>query len=736
MDGPLAGLRVLEASGEVATRYCGRLFAQLGADVASAAVHDDTVIGYGGDLGRAYGRWLDAGKAVVDPEASWSGYDLVIAGQDAGAIAAAEARQAETAEPPMLLALTWFAAAGPYGAWRGTDEVILALVGLAYAFGEAEGPPMLAQGHGPQLVGGLVGFNAAAAALLQPKAARPRRIEVAIHEAAMCFTETGAMTARVEGLSSRRWGVNRFAPTYPCSSYRTLDGWVGITALTPAQWKALCGLIGRPELADEPRYATSYERLLAADEVDQVLAPVFATRTTADWVRAGDAARIPTAPMSRPGELPHLAHWRDRGAFSPFDETGAQAPTLPFRMGSDEVARPFRPLGGRGPLSGLKVVDFSMGWAGPLAARTLADLGADVVKIESETHPDWWRGWEANVTGDPPPSETRHNFIAVNRNKRGVALDLTTPDGLARAKVLVAGADVLIENFAAGVMERLGLGLAEQRRVKPGLISVSMPAFGAGGPLSGIRAYGSTVEQASGLPFMNGEADWPPALQHVAYGDPLAGLYAAAAVLAALAGRGRLGGAAIDLAQVACLFQFGADAIIAEQILGEPAPRTGERRARAAPVCVVRGAGDDAWLAVAVDGADAWRGLARAMGQEAWADDRQLTRLAERAPHAGRIEAAIADWAQTLPPMAAARRLQALGVPAAPVKRGSELSSDEQLVAAGFWDEMERRHVGRHLMPSAPWAYDGRRPALLRPAPLLGEHTEEVLGPMHVDVRA
>ncbi|HEV2531413.1 CaiB/BaiF CoA-transferase family protein [Phenylobacterium sp.] len=733
---PLQGLRILEASGDVAVRYCGRLFAQLGAEVAGAGGRDDGRIGYAGELGEAYGRWLDAGKRALGDDEGWSGFDLVIAGQDRADVAAAEARLAEAAEPPALLALTWFAAQGPYAAWHGTDEIILALVGLAFGFGLAEGPPMLAQGHGPQLAGGLVGFNAAVAALLAPRGERPRRIAVSIHEASMCFTETGAITAFVEGLSSWRMGVNRFAPTYPCNSYRTLDGWVGITALIPAQWRAVCELIGRPELARDPRFATTVERLMLADEVDEILAPAYATRTTEAWVKAGEAARIPTAPMPRPGELPGVPHWRERGAFAAFDETGALGPTLPFRMAFDGAARPFRDGRAAAPLAGLKVVDFSMGWAGPLCARTLGDLGADVIKIESETHPDWWRGWEANVTSDPPTTETRYNFIAVNRNKRGVALDLTTPDGLAKAKALVAGADVVVENFAAGVLEKLGLGLAEQRRIRPGLISVSMPAFGNGGPLSGLRAYGSTVEQASGLPFLNGEADWAPCLQHVAYGDPLAGLYAAAAILAALYGRGRLGGAEIDLAQVACLFQFGADGIIAEQIVGEPLPRTGHRRARAAPVCVVAAAGEEAWLAVAVDSRRAWRGLCAALGRPEWAQDPQFDTVAGRARYADRIEAAIGDWAAGRDPREAAAQLQRLGVAAAPVLRGSDLSWDEQLIAGGFWDWMERRYVGRHLMPAAPWTYDGARPALRLPAPVLGEHTGELLGAMHVDVRA
>jgi crotonobetainyl-CoA:carnitine CoA-transferase CaiB-like acyl-CoA transferase len=735
MDRPLAGLTVLEASGEVAVRFCGRLFAQLGAEVATLAAHDDAYLGYAGEAGRAYGRWLDVGKEAIETDAPWSGFDLVIAGQDRAAIAGAEARLALEAEPPPLLALPWFAAEGPYAAWRGTDEVILALNGLAFPFGPEAGPPTLAMGHGPQLTAGLVAFNAAAAALLSPRGARPARIDVNVFEAAMCFTETGAMSARVDGVTSSRWGVNRFAPTYPGTSYRTADGWAGVTALIPAQWKALAEMIGRPELADDPRFTTSVERLLHADEVDALLAPIFLTRTTEEWVTAGIRARVPIAPMARPGALPAVEHWRARESFAPFDETGVQAPTLPFRMRFDGAARPARLGGPEGPLQGLKVVDFGMGWAGPLCGRTLADLGAEVVKVESHGHPDWWRGWEPDEGGDPPLTELKHNFFAVNRNKRGVALDLASPSGLASAKALIAGADVTIENYAAGVMAKLGLGPAEQRRLKPGLISVAMPAFGPDGPLAGIRAYGSTVEQASGLPFMNGETDWAPCLQHVAYGDPLAGLFAAAAVLAALHGRGRLGGAEIDLAQTACLFQFGADAIIAEQLAGAPVPRMGNRRARAAPTFVSPCEEEDSWLALSVDGDAAWLGLCRALGREDWRTEPALATAAGRLRHAETIEAEILAWSIGRTPEMAAAELQRLGVPAAPVQRSSSLTYDAQLNAAGFWDWMERRYVGRHIMCAAPFAFDGRRPALRRPAPTLGEHTHEVVAPMRVDLK-
>lgn len=718
MDTLLAGLTIVEASRAVAVRYCGRLFAQFGATVVKAGGGDDRRIGYGGAAGEAYGRWLDHGKT----DGAGGPVDLVIAGLDAAAVAEGEVLAARLPGGPTLLALSWFHADGPNAGWRGTDEIMQALTGMAYSFGPKDGPPTLAQGHGPQITAGLVGFNAGLAALMARP--RPKRVEANVHEAYMCLTETGAVSALMEGGLAFRLGVNRFVPSFPASSYRTKDGWIGVTTVTPGQWRGLCNIVGRPELGPDPRYNTTVERLLLADEIDAIIAPLFLTRTTAEWVALAEGARVPITDMPDLAAMPDVAHWAERDAFGPFDGGPLRGPSVPYRAAfTDKPAPAFAGAAPDAPFTGLKVVDFTMGWAGPLCTRYFADLGADVVKIESEAHPDWWRGWELDQSGDPPPWETKFSFISVNRNKRGVLLDLASDEGRAQARDLVARADVLVENFAAGILEKLGLGPDARRALNPNLISVSMPAFGNGGPCSGIRAYGSTVEQASGLPFANGHDDWPPCLQHVAFGDPLVGLYAAGAAFAALRARDRLGGSEIDLAQVACLHQYAADALIAQQLTEGRLPRTGNRRPRAAPVCVVRALGEDEWLTVAVDGDSAWRGLCAVLGRDGWASDT----LQERAARADEIEAAIAAWAADRPAPDAAEALQAAGVAAAPVQRVDQLGYDAQLMAGGFWPSMSRRYVGDHIIPAAPFSFDGARPALKWPAPTLGEHTAEVL---------
>ena len=726
---PLAGLRVVEAGGEVATRYCGRLLAQLGASVVQVGDRSNAEVCQPGAAGRAFNAWLDDKKTVVaDLTTALASLDgasdksLVIAGQTPAQVAAIDGLLTGRANI-VRLGLTWFGDAGAYAGWRGGDAVIQALTGMAFPFGPQGGPPTLPQGHAPQMVAGANGFIGALAALMAGDGG-PSRVCVNVLEAAMCFTEPGAVAAAADPLAiTTRVGVSRFSPLYPATIYPTTDGYVGITCLTPAQWASFCQAIDRTDLITTPGFINGLERIENAEAIDQILTPLIAQKSTGHWVQAGETGRIPITPAPRPRDLPAHEHWAGRRSFEPLGDTGVMAPALPFRFSFDGVTSP-RPTGGpRGPMSGIRVADFSMGWAGPLAARYFGDLGADVLKIESTDRPDWWRGWEIVEAQDPPAHELPRHFMAVNRSKRGVDIDLLTAQGKAIAETIIKRADVVIENHGPGVMQRLGLGQADQRRLHPGVVSVSMPPFGFGGPLTGLRAYGSTVEHASGLPFVNGHADWAPANQHVALGDPVAGVYAAAAAIAALYGRSRLGGAEIDLCQVECLFQLGADSIIADQF-GDGVQRTGSRRQLMAPVCVVSGQGEEAWLAVSVDSDGAWRALCDVLGDSALSP---AWSLSERKANEDAIEAAIARWSSTRNPRDAAAQLQAAGVAAAPVQPAHSLWLVEHLVGTGYWLTVNRPYIGDHLIPQSPIRFDGAHLQVLRPAPTLGQHSDEAL---------
>ena len=380
------------------------------------------------------------------------------------------------------------------------------------------------------------------------------------------------------------------------------------------------------------------------------------------------------------------------------------------------------------PLRDIRIVDLTMGWSGPLATRHLADMGAEVVKIEACKYPDWWRGWEHTAESlASREHEKNPAFNQINRNKLGVAIDLTHPDGRALALRLVARADAVIENQATGVMAKLGLSFADLKAANPRIIMLSLPAFGAVGPWSGYRGYGSTVEHGAGLPHLTGDPDGPPVQTHVAYGDACGGLNAASALLVALFHRNRTGeGQRIEISQVECMMQLGIHGTIAQGLTGAPPPRTGNRH----PVFVPHGcfacASPDSWLVVAVTGDAQWPALATAIDRPDLRDDPTLATAEHRRGREDEIEDAIAGWAATMTADQAMLILQKAGVAAAAVRRPSDLLDDPAYLERGYWLELDRAVVGRKPHPLTAWRFNGERGRLRAPPPLLGEHNAMV----------
>ena len=374
-------------------------------------------------------------------------------------------------------------------------------------------------------------------------------------------------------------------------------------------------------------------------------------------------------------------------------------------------------------LAGVRVVDLSMGWAGPLAARNLADMGADVIKVEGCVRFDWWRGWEATQEWiDSDGAEKNPAFNMVNRNKRDITLDLSTPEGAALLKRLVALSDVVVENYSAGVLPKLGLDYAVLTEANPALVMISMPAFGTDGPWSGYRAYGSTVEQASGLPHLSGTPQHPPTMMHVALGDPVGGLNGAAALLTALRAKKRTGrGQYLDLSQSQSLFPLGIQGILTQSATGEAPPRLGNRSPRYAPHGVYPCAGDDEWITIAVLNETQWRAFAAHTGISGFGDAK------DRVSRADELDRAVAAYTKNQVAELLAGELQAVGVPAAQVASSLELASDPHLAARGFWKMLERDVVGELPHPAAPYRVGEAPFDIDRPAPTLGQHNREVL---------
>ncbi|NOG69023.1 CoA transferase [Roseicella sp. DB1501] len=747
---PLVHLRVVERGSGVALAYAGKLFSDFGAQVIKLEPpggdplrREPPLVGTAEGPQSALFAWLNTNKRSVTRLDGIGDCDVLLDGRPP------VERDGPSLPATIQAGISWFGESGPYRDFAATDTTCRALAGIFAGTGPAEGPPSMLGGMAGAAVGGIAAFNAVAAALLS---GAPRRLEVSIHEANIAIAEYQAAQGVTHPMVEHRYGVNRFAPTCPLGVYRCKEGWLGVTIVTPAQFRAFCDMIGAPEVGQDPRFVIGFDRLRHVEELEALFVPRLAERTAEAWFEEALRRRLPLAVVPDMATLLATPTHRARDAFGTVRIGGAEfeGPTLPQRLtrtpplaggtapkpgehdGQALPARPSRkPARAAGlPLAGMRVIDLSMGWAGPLCTRQLADLGAEVIKVEACQYPDWWRGV------DPRPAffeerqyEKDLRFGLLNRNKIGITLDLTAPEGAALLKRLVREADAVVENYAREVLPKLGLDYPILAAERPDLVMVSMPAFGGTGPWRDARAYGSTLEHASGLPSVSGEAHWPPTTNQLAYGDPIGGLNAAAAVLTALLHRRETGeGQHIDLAQVECIFPLVAPWILAQSATGSPGPRLGNRH----PVNVPHGCfpcAQDGWIAVAVTDDAAWQGLCRAMGREDLAADPALATAAGRREREGELEAALAAWTTGDTADAAMAALQAEGVAAGAIRRPTKLTQDPHLVARGFWQPTERPWLGQHDQPSAPFREAGAGPfPVRRPAPTLGESNAAVLG--------
>lgn len=692
----------------------------------------------------------------------------------------------------VTIAITPFGLDGPRAGWRGDELTAWATSGLAHgtpglpdSVEDAGAEPPLHPGA--PIAETITGVTAATAALVAlfgrdgrgagEGTGRGAFLDLSMQAAAASLEQRDHIAWSYAGLSLNRLAtsIGRMPNCYlPCA-----DGYVAVAAPWDHQWRRLVTLLGEPAWALSPLFGTAEARgenwealklllgewtsALRGEEITRQAgehglpffhfhpvsalagSPQVVARGSFIEVACGDSTlRMPGAPMQlrgtpwrlrRPapslGEHTRevLAEWLgwDKVVPAHFDAE----PCVPAEpRGSGPAGRSEHAPVGTLPLAGVRVLDLGQVVAIPFATQWLARMGADVLLVESTKHLTT-RELPPYGDGGPRHHDNAGHFNLLNGAKRSIRLDLETEQGRDLVRRLIPLCDVLVDNFKSGVLERMGLGPEIARALHPPIVQLSLGAFGRTGPMRYQPGLHSAVNLFSGVADVTGYEGGAPRLLGGWLPDAIAGAHVAWVLLAALRHRDATGeGQYIDGAMYETLLPLVAGPIADHAMNGRPPTRRGNRDAAHVPHGIYPSLGEDEWVALSVAGDTEWRALCDVIGAEGWGENPALATAAGRRGREETIDGAIASWTRERTPLAAAEELQRFRVAAAPVLRSAEALADPQLVHRGFVVETEHPASGRRRHYGVPWrdATSGAGTPNLAPAPVLGQHTREVLG--------
>lgn len=757
---PLEGVRVVDLT-QGAAQYCGRYLADLGAEVILVeppggspdrrerpvhqgvslpfALRNANKLGVALDLEDAAGR-----RALLELAAS---ADIVLDSAAPGRPLAPDLDpQALLAHNPALVvvSITGFGRSGPYRDWTATEDVLYALGGVLSRSGLPGAEPLLPPSG---LIDGTVAAYAAWAALVayakRLRTGEGEQVDVSAFEAVVHAFDPGfgtqgtAAAARPDTFPRGRQDARNFYPVFRCA-----DGYVRLCLLAKRQWRAMFTWLGEPEEFADPKYDTIPARYKAADRLHPLIAKLFADRTREELVAEGMRRGIPLAGVLSPAEALSAEHFAATGTFVDAEiAPGLRARIPTGTVQVDGVRAGFRhrapepgehndqvlaaaaqnrapaasqggwcpPADGRGPLDGLRVLDLGVIVFGAELSRLFADQGADVIKIENSAFPDGLRQSRRGAAMSA-------SFAWGHRNKRGLGLDLRSPEGTRIFRELVAQADVVLANFKPGTLESLGLSYADLAEINPRIVLSDSSAFGGAGPWSGRMGYGPLVRASCGVSALWRYPDGEDAFcdGSTVYPDHVAAHVTAIAVLAGLIARLRTGrGMPVVTAQAdTAITQLG-EHFVAESLAPGSVAATGNRRPHQLLSGVFRCAGDDEWCVISVRDEAEWARMCEVIGHPS--DDRRT------------VEEALARWTAARPPREVMETLQNAGVPAGAMLRLPDQLTDPQLTARDAFATLEH-----DLLPGPLAANNGvARFSTIpdppqRPAPLPGEHTRQI----------
>jgi crotonobetainyl-CoA:carnitine CoA-transferase CaiB-like acyl-CoA transferase len=741
----LAAVRVLDLGGPESDAV-SRLFADLGADVLKIEPPDGSPARHalpsvaGTSIPFALGN-ANKRSAVLDPDSAADRdrliglagtADIVVDGGNPAGAAAFGTSCAALAEQfghLVALSVTDFGATGPYASWRATDPVLYAMSTALSRTGPTSGTPVL-----PPT--GIASATAAVQAAWAALAAYYHRLRCGTGE----YIDFSRFEAVVQALdppfgsegqaavglkrSGELWRGRprnqQIYPIFPCK-----DGYVRICLLSPRQWRGMFGWLGEPEQFADPKFDSIAARYAASRELNAAIADLCSAHSKGDLVADGQRRGVPIAAVLTPVEVLSSEHFRAVGALADVDlaaGTGVPVPVGPFVVdgehagyarparsaGADEAAWATRPsvasmVGGAGrPFEGMRILDLGVIVAGGELGRLFADLGAEVIKIESAAYPDGLRQ-------SPPGQVMSRSWALTHRNEYGLGLDLRHPSGAEIFEKLVAGADAVFANFKPGTLASLGFSYERLRGLNPRIVLAESSAFGATGPWSERMGYGPLVRATTGVTALwtsedaRSEGTFSSSFFDATtiFPDHVSARITAIATLAAVIGRDSTGtGAHVHVSQAEAAVNQLATAYVAEAARAARLSVADDTAVHTVYPCD----GDDEWCVISVRDDDERSALTAITGG-----------------------GDVSEWTRTRDKAAVAEELQRAGVPAAPMNRAVDVLVDPQITFRKVFSEMTHPLFDAPMpTETGPAPYLHIAPAELRPAPMPGEHTREI----------
>ena len=646
--------------------------------------------------------------------------------------------------------ITGFGLSGPYSSYKTPSIVCSAMGGVMYLCGSGEKPPLAELDNQPYHLASAFAATGVLLALRQRESTgRGQMVEISCQEVQAAQQHILVNYSANENVLKRAGSRTPVGGGMPYGIFPTSDGYCHLVVIATSHWRSFVDWMGIPDALTDDLWDNRHIRIANPDLIEHLTGEFTRKFTKAEFFRQGQARRVTTAPVNTSEEFVDDAHVRDIGLFEDVEHPVLGSTRLvrpPFRLSaSPAVIRKGAPLlgddseevlggttdreavgawssvdiedgecvgrPGEGPLSGVRVLDFSQAVAGPVLTQLLAAFGAEVIKVESEVHQQRGRTREGM---DPRiVLQQRVTFADMNRNKRCITVNMGTEEGRGVVKRLVPHCDVVVENFSPRVMDLWGLGYKVLRELRDDIIMMRLPGFGLSGPYRDFVGLAAVAMAVTGMYHLWSYDDGSePAGPPVWAPDYLSAAFGAVALLAALRHRGLTGeGQLIELSQMdATAYVMGAS-YLDYFVNGRRQEPVGNGHLQFVPHGVYRCKGEDRWCAIAVTNEEEWRGLAKGMGSPEWARDSAYATVEGRFRNRDRLDVHIRKWTRERSAWEVMEGLQQAGVPAAAVQDGKDLYTDRHLKARGFIKAIEHPLTGAIEYPDVPlrlWETPGR----------------------------